>query len=389
MKIAFVSNYFNHHQKPFCDEMYHRLGMDFVFIATSVMSEERKKLGYEEIKNPEYVYRAYEGKWQYKKAISMINEADVVIAGANPNEMLEERIRKEKLLFRYSERPFKINPSLIKRVYHSIVFRKKNLYKKNIYMLCASAYVAKDFISLGMYKEHTYKWGYFPEVIEYDIDDLLSKKKTNTILWCGRFIDWKHPDDAIKLAEKLKMNGYDFHLNIVGTGCMEDELKKQVEEKKLYNSVHFLGSMPPDKVRSYMEAAGIYIFTSDRQEGWGAVLNEAMNSGCTVIAAHEIGSVPFLIRNGENGVVYESGNIDILYKKVKNFLDNPDKQIVIGKAAYQTMVNEWNAKLAADRFLQILKEIQLGTPQPVLFESGPCSKADVLKENWFKEKYDG
>ena len=37
------------------------------------------------------------------------------------------------------------------------------------------------------------------------------------------------------------------------------------------------------------------------QEGWGAVVNEAMNSGCAVVADHMIGAAPWLIRQGENG----------------------------------------------------------------------------------------
>ncbi len=47
-----------------------------------------------------------------------------------------------------------------------------------------------------------------------------------------------------------------------------------------------LGAMSPDKVRAYMERADVFLFTSDFNEGWGAVLNESMNSGCAVVASH-------------------------------------------------------------------------------------------------------
>ena len=49
------------------------------------------------------------------------------------------------------------------------------------------------------------------------------------------------------------------------------------------------------------------------QEGWGAVLNEAMNSGCACIASHAIGSAGFLIEHGENGFVYRDGDMDDFY----------------------------------------------------------------------------
>ena len=82
-----------------------------------------------------------------------------------------------------------------------------------------------------------------------------------------------------------------------------------------------LGAMPPEEVRRHMEKADIYLFTSDFNEGWGAVLNESMNSGCAVVASHAIGSVPFLIKNGENGLIYENGNQLDLEKQVLRLLE--------------------------------------------------------------------
>ena len=379
MKIVFVSNYFNHHQKPFCEEMYRRFGADFTFISTTVMREERKKLGYAQNDFPDYVLLSYKSKQQQETAASLIEEADVVIVGSAPDEMLIKRIRNGKLIFRYSERPFKKKISFPKKLYHSFRFRQRNLFKKNVYMLCAGAYVACDYADIGMYKNRMYRWGYFPSVKEYDTDRLMSEKKHNVLMWCGRFIDWKHPDDAIRLAKQLKEIGYEFRLNMVGTGVMEEELKQLVKEYRLEESVFFLGSMPPDQVRAYMEEAGIYIFTSDRQEGWGAVLNESMNSGCAVVASHAIGSVPFLLEDGKNGYIYKSGNIDMLFEKVKYLLDYPKEACRIGKNAYETVVNEWNAKVASERFVQLVDCIQRGEKFPVLYKNGPISKTDIVK----------
>lgn len=384
MRIVFVSNYFNHHQKPFCEEMRRRLGSCFAFVSTSTMRAERKELGYSQEIAPDYVLLSYQDEQQKKEALSLINDADVVIAGSAPEEMLGERIRKGKLLLRYSERPFKKKIGVLRKTYHALRFRKLNRFKTNIYMMCASAYAAYDYASIGMYKERMYKWGYFPLMREYDIDSLLSKKETNVLMWCGRFLNWKHPENAIALAAKLKKNGYDFRLDIIGTGEMEKELRCSVAELGLEENVRFLGAMPPDQVRLHMERAGIYLFTSDRQEGWGAVLNESMNSGCAVVAGHAIGSVPFLIKDGENGCVYPSDNVDTLFHKVKVLLDHPELQAVYGRAAYQTIVNEWNAQAAVERLLQLCESILKNGGYPALFKTGPCSRATVVKEKSYR-----
>ena len=166
---------------------------------------------------------------------------------------------------------------------------------------------------------------------------------------------------------------------------MEDQLKIRAAEASFDVYVTFLGSMKPSQVRSHMEQAGIYLFTSDRQEGWGAVLNESMNSGCAVVASHAIGAVPYLVKNNENGLIYQSGNVDMLYEKVKYLLDHPEEQKRLGKAAYRTITETWNAEVAAQRLINLAQHILNGEESPDLYENGPCSRAEIIKDDWFHE----
>lgn len=381
MKLVFVSNYFNHHQKSFCEELYKRLGNGFCFVSTGEMREERKKLGYSQDDHPGYVFDAHNDLQKKEAAIGMIDAADVVIAGSAPEEMLSKRLRAGKLILRYSERPFKTKPSIAGRIYHSIRFKKRDLGDPNVYMLCAGAYAAKDFADMGLYRERMFRWGYFPEFFEYDTGELFAKKQPTEILWCGRFLDWKHPDDAVELARRLRDSGCDYHLNIIGTGVMEGELKQLVESQGLSERVDFLGSMPPEKVRLYMEKSGIYLLTSDRQEGWGAVLNEAMNSGCAVVASHETGSASYMLKHEQNGFIYKSGCIDDLYEKTKTLLATPDLQRRAGEEAYRTIKDTWNATTATDRLLKLIGRILNRDPVRI-FDDGPCSLASMNQEDW-------
>lgn len=379
MRSIFLSNYFNHHQKYISHE-FSRLFDSYQFVSTSEMREERKALGYGESELPAYVCAYDEDPERIDR---MIYDSDVVMIGAAPNELVRERIKHSKCVFRYSERPFKNKDSLLKYLPRYIQWHIATPPSKPVYLLCASAYASYDHSRYGMYKDKAYKWGYFPETKNYDIDRLLEDRSPNTILWCGRFLDWKHPDDVVEIARRLKAEGYEFQMQIVGTGMMEGRLKQKVEEERLDGCVTFLGSMKPEQVRAYMERAGIYLFTSDRKEGWGVVLNEAMNSGCAVVASHAIGSVPYLIRDGENGSVYRSGDVDMLYEKVKRLLDDPEAQRRMGRDAYGTITETWNAKVAAERFVKLAERILGGEKSPVLYETGPCSRAEIIKDDWF------
>jgi glycosyltransferase involved in cell wall biosynthesis len=115
------------------------------------------------------------------------------------------------------------------------------------------------------------------------------------------------------------------------------------------------------------------LFTSDRNEGWGAVLNESMANGCAVVASNLIGSVPFLVKDGENGLIFQSEDIDSLYQKVKSLLDNAELRAMLSQNAQRTMQEIWSPQNAAIRFLHLVEALQNGEDTP--FIEGPCSKA--------------
>ena len=115
------------------------------------------------------------------------------------------------------------------------------------------------------------------------------------------------------------------------------------------------------------------MFTSDRNDGWGAVVTEAMNSGCAVVASNSAGVTPFLINDGKSGMIYKNDNVDELYEKVKWLLDNEEKRKEISKNAYKTIKEQWNAENAAERLLTLIAKIISGEKTDNLFTDGVCS----------------
>lgn len=384
MKVVFVSNYFNHHQKPLSDALYEQTDGKYCFVETETITEERLKMGWGSEVTPDYVIKSYKSANSAMKCQAMVDDADVVILGSASYEWIRKRLREKKLTFCYSERLYKTGYEFYKWPIRLIRLFLKYTRYKTVYMLCASAYTAADFALTGTFLNKTYKWGYFPKVKKHDVDALMSKKKRNSLVWCGRFIALKHPDDVLRVAERLKNDGYDFELNFIGTGPMEQQLRQMTIDLSLEDRVHFLGSMKPEQVREQMEEAGIYLFTSDRQEGWGAVLNESMNSGCAIVASHAIGSVPFLLEDKKNGLIYKDGDLDDLYMKVRWILDHNEDQIRMGKEAYITLTQEWNPENAAKKFLDMSKKLLDGKKQQSFNTNGICSRAEIIRNNWYR-----
>lgn len=383
MNIVFISNYYNHHQSAISEEFFKQTNGHYRFIQTEPMEEERRNMGWGQKGLPSFVIESYKDKETYKQCVDLINSADIVIAGSAPEKIIRKRIRNGKLVFRYSERIYKNKKKLLQLPLRFIKYHFDNYPYKNVYMLCASAYAARDYAITGMFKGKTFKWGYFPAVKKYDdIGKLIDDKTPNSILWTARFIDWKHPEVPIRVAKRLKQSGYKFSLSLIGNGKLDNKIRDMIKAEKLEDCVQMLGSMKPGEVRRYMEQSEIFLFTSDFNEGWGAVLNESMNSACAVVVSHAIGSVPFLINDGENGFIYKNGDEDDLFNKVKFLLNNAEKRKQISLEAYKTMTETWNAENAVGSFLAIVKKLESGNFFVNLCENGPCTKAEILKNDW-------
>ena len=384
MTVVFISNYLTLHQVPFCNKLYETLGEDFLFVATSPMEEERIAMGWQETKKRPYEANIHQVGMQEK-----IDAADIVLIGSAEERLIKSRLRSNKVVIRYSERILKQGRwhALSPRAIRNVVTQHTAYKNAPVYLLCASAYAAGDYHLFGAYRKKSYKWGYFPEMIPYDPAQIALNKRNSLpqILWVGRLLHWKHPELAVMAASYLHQKGYSFHMNIIGEGEQEPFLRKLIRQNDLEEYVSVLPFMKPAQVRGYMEKANIYLFTSDFQEGWGAVLNEAMNSGCAVVASHAVGAAPFLIKDGENGCLFKSGDLNDLCKKVEQLIANSATVLEIGTSAYTTISKQWNASVAATRLLEFSKALINAEDLPT-YQEGPLSRADFLSNHWHKKR---
>lgn len=387
-KFIFVSNYLNHHQIPFCNAMHELLSGSFAFVQTEPMEQERIRMGWQEEADIPYLKKYYEDPEYCRELIS---SAGVVFFGGTDDESyIDARLQAGKTVIRCSERLYKtgqwkaVSPrGLIKKYHDHTRYRKQP-----VYLFCAGAYVPSDFHLIGAYPGKMQKWGYFPETRQYDAARLMADKQPGRILWAARFLDWKHPELPIRTADYLRRKGYSFHLDMVGSGDMEAQVAALINELKLQDVVTLHGYCSPERIRSMMEKSDIYLATSDREEGWGAVVNEAMNSGCAVVGSSMMGAVPYLIRHEENGMIYRDGSEEALFQMTEKLLGDREFCQRLGRNAMQTVTGEWNAETAAERLLGFcvrqgfLKEEDIAgeTDWKTVPESGPVSGAPVVSE---------
>ena len=192
-------------------------------------------------------------------------------------------------------------------------------------------------------------------------------------MWCARIIKLKHPELAIQCAEKLKTAGYSFQLDMYGEGQLRSQLELLIKNLKVDDIVKLHGNVPNAEIHKAMNDCDVFLCTSDRNEGWGAVVNEAMSNGCVVVGGSKIGAVPFLIKDGINGMIFEDGKIDSLYEKVKFLFDNYDMITKLSKQAREDMAYVWSPTAAARNLLTLIEDLKSGHETTLM--EGPCSKA--------------
>lgn len=387
MKLVFYSVILNHHQACVADEFYQLLGDDYTFVEMQPIAD--RKGSTEDYSKRPYLLCAWESEEKRQEAFSLARTSDVcVFSGVDALPFERERLKLNLLSFDMDERPLKrglinvISPANLKTLFY---YWFNGWHKKPLYKLCCSAFTKDDYYRLRMFKNKCYRWGYFTRVdedfdVEASTDDPISED--THLMWCSRFLVWKHPEMPVLMAKTLKDKGYKFLLSMYGDEGNAAKHDEVYPRKKLENlimnlgvsdCVRLMGNCPNNEILDAMKQSSIFLFTSDRLEGWGAVANESMANGCALIASDAIGSSPYLIENGVNGYMFKSCDVESLCKVVQLLLEDKQKLKEIQENAYNSLRTYWSPQNAAKSLLSLISSIKSGRMEAP--SKGPCSLA--------------
>ena len=388
MKLVFYSLVLNHHQAYIADEFYRLLGDGYAFVETAECHDSKGAV--DDYSKRPYLLRAWKSVEAYGKAMEFAMTAEVCVFGGYEALPFEKaRMRKSLLSFDMGERMLKrgwlnlASPRILQMV---LAYHLGRWSKKPIYKLCMSAFAAKDQYKLMSFKNRCYKWGYFTSVDEdFGVEaslDVSTKDTCYTLMWCSRYLSLKHPEMPIELAAKLKSKGYKFYINMYGdegNAAKHDSVYPRCQLETLIcrlgvnDCVSLKGNCPNNEILGAMRASDIFLFTSDRMEGWGAVANESLANGCVLVASDAIGSSPYLVKDGENGFMFRSEDAYSLTEKVEWLLEHPVEMRRMQHAACERMKHLWSPKKGAEARMRLIEDLKHGHDTSI--SEGPCSKA--------------
>lgn len=142
----------------------------------------------------------------------------------------------------------------------------------------------------------------------------LDRTKSNKYIYVGRVSDEKGVELFCEACRVLMSRGENIFPVVVGDGTLLGSLKKE------YPEIMFTGWLASTQVASIMKDARCLVFPSKWYEGAPLTIVEAMASGLPCIVS-DCTSATELVVDGENGYVFEAGNLDSLIEKMEKSLD--------------------------------------------------------------------
>jgi len=128
------------------------------------------------------------------------------------------------------------------------------------------------------------------------------------------------------------------YLIFIGEGDQRKVLEDRARAMH-WSSIQFLGFRNQTELPGYYDLCDVLVLPS-AFEPWGLVINEVMNAGRAVVVSDQVGCGPDLVRKGENGYVFQAGDIAGLRQALVNLLSDPQKCRALGQKSLE-IIDKW------------------------------------------------
>ena len=169
-------------------------------------------------------------------------------------------------------------------------------------------YLKSGFSSCKMFD-----WGYFTEIYDSTVNvEIRESTGLPRLLFVGNIDKRKNILTLVDVCKSIKNSFSHFH--IVGDGSLAGVLEDKIKYEK---NISYLGVKQNKDVQALMQSCDIFVLPS-LLDGWGAVVNEALQNGMRVLASKNCGSSVLLdgIYRGESFYL-DADNTDLKHILLK------------------------------------------------------------------------
>ncbi len=175
----------------------------------------------------------------------------------------------------------------------------------------------------------------------------------------GTIYNYEGLDDLIKAFKELKLKYPESQLSIVGGGESLESLKILANEIGL--DVEFIGKVTREAVPQYYQIIDVIVLPRKSLEVTNQVTPlkplEAMGYRKAILAS-DVQGIKEIVIDGINGVLFQAGSIEDLYKKMEFFVLNPASVESIGQASYNWVKENRSWEKEINKYIDLYKRIK-------------------------------
>jgi glycosyltransferase involved in cell wall biosynthesis len=145
-------------------------------------------------------------------------------------------------------------------------------------------------------------------------------------------------------------------LKILGAGPLEQELKDYVSAKGIGN-IQFLGFKSGDEKWQLLRNALCLVVPSEWYENFPVTVLEAFMASKPVIASR-MGGLPYIVEDGQSGLLFESGKVDELAQKIQRLADDPAAAVRMGARGRSLSETKYGPEQGYRNLMNIFSQVQ-------------------------------
>lgn len=167
----------------------------------------------------------------------------------------------------------------------------------------------------------------------------------------------------LQLIQRLiKENNLNVYGIVVGKGRESEAMITMIQSLKLMDRIQCFNNVDHSSLPSVYSLMDLFIFPTILSESLGLVGIEAMACKLPIIGSN-IGGLRTYISNGNNGYLFEPGNLDDLYEKTLQYIQLPIGRKEIFKANSLKTAQMYDRKIIAESLFFKIKTIMARTPE--------------------------
>jgi glycosyltransferase involved in cell wall biosynthesis len=229
--------------------------------------------------------------------------------------------------------------------------------------VCVSAATRKHLVEAGIpvAKARVIRTGVDPKrYLIHQPDRQPRQDQTLNLLYAGRLVAEKGVDTAIQALEKLVKDHHLSHirLGVAGSDSPEYEiyLRQLVTRLGLDEYVSFFGHVAGDEMPQLLQKFDVLLVPSTWAEPFSRMVLEGMISGLVVVAT-PVGGMTEILRDGENGLLFATGDAEDLAQKIARLAADHGLRRRLALAGKQTVEGEFTATKMMDEIEGYIRDV--------------------------------